>query len=105
MSNQLSLSRKNEDSVIHKLKFLTGECQNKDRFIEKYIRSRNPNVEYESMLNDYSTLSNMEEFRNNLHQELIMIDGLEREKVALMQSIKRLEDLNKMNHHQLGDSE
>lgn len=65
-------------------------------FIEKYVRGKNIEGSYERMLNDYKVLTNMEEFRTNLHHELVLIGKLEDEKVILMQSIKRLEDINKM---------
>lgn len=41
----------------------------------------------------------MDEFRINLHHELVLIDKLENEKVTLMQNIKRLEDVNKMQEN------
>ena len=81
---------------------MTEECRNKDKFIEKYVKGRNVEGSYETMLEDYKVLTNMEEFRSKLHHEIVMIDKLEGEKVMLMQSIKRLEDIGKMQESGIG---
>lgn len=59
LSNQLNIFKKSEESLIAKLKYLTEQCKTKDQFIEKYIKNKNFEGSYETMLTDYKTLTNM----------------------------------------------